>query len=758
MPPTIGAAAAIATQLAVPEILARLLSQRGVGLDEAARFLAPRLRDQLPDPAHLQDMDRAVERLVRAIREREKIVVFGDYDVDGATSAALLLRFFAAVGAEGGLYVPDRMREGYGPNAPALLRLKDEGVGLVICVDCGTTAHEALEAAKDAGLDLIVIDHHVAEPLLPSAVAVVNPNRLDEASAHGNLAAVGVAFLLAVAANRALRDSGWYRARPEPDLLQWLDLVALGTVCDVVPLTGLNRALVAQGLKVASRGANLGMAALAALGAAPGRIEPINAYQLGFVLGPRVNAGGRVGAADLGARLLSTDDPALAAELAQRLDGYNKERREIERATLEAAIELVERQNAESPVLVFAAAEGWHPGVIGIVAARLRERYDRPACVVALADGIGRGSGRSIPGLALGSAVIAARQAGLLINGGGHAMAAGFTVAADKLVELQDFLAARLNDGLDHAKLVPELAIDAAITPGAAQRWSGRPARRACPVRLGQPRAAFCVSGRARCLCRAGRHRASAAARCRRARERPELERHRLSRRRHARGQTLDRGEGQGHPHCRSPPARYLARRRRGAAGCRRRCVGGWLKRRTVMVDQTDIPEGVHEHHHHTEEGGDAGFRRWAAIYLGVVAMLLAISSLGGGKATKEMLAYNIRVSDTYAFAQAKYFRETAYDLAADQLEAEIAAQPAIPDAAKTMMTGRSINTASRRRATPATRRPMRGARSCSPRPRNWKPIATTPRRRTPTSSSPPRCSRSRSCSDRSRSSRPRAR
>ncbi|HEV2188054.1 MAG TPA: single-stranded-DNA-specific exonuclease RecJ [Stellaceae bacterium] len=464
-----GAAAAIATQLAVPEILARLLSQRGVGIEEAAQFLSPRLRDQLPDPAHLKDMDRAVERLVRAIREREKVVVFGDYDVDGATSAALLLRFFAAVGGEGALYVPDRMREGYGPNAPALLKLKHEGAGLVICVDCGTTAHEALEAAKAAGLDLIVVDHHVAEPLLPSAVAVVNPNRLDEASAHGNLAAVGVAFLLAVAANRALRDLGWYRARPEPDLMQWLDLVALGTVCDVVPLTGLNRALVAQGLKVAARGANPGVAALAALGAAPGRIEPISAYQLGYVLGPRVNAGGRVGAADLGARLLSTDDSALAAEWAQQLDGYNKERRQIERATLEAAIELVERQNSNSPVLVFAAAEGWHPGVIGIVAARLRERYERPACVVALADGIGRGSGRSIPGLALGSAVIAARQAGLLINGGGHAMAAGFTVAADKLVELQEFLAERLNDGLDHAKLVPELAIDAALTAEAAQ-------------------------------------------------------------------------------------------------------------------------------------------------------------------------------------------------------------------------------------------------------------------------------------------------
>ncbi|HWD60351.1 MAG TPA: single-stranded-DNA-specific exonuclease RecJ [Stellaceae bacterium] len=464
-----GMAAAIATQLAVPEILARLLSQRGVGLAEAARFLNPRLRDQLPDPAHLKDMDRAVERVVAAIRAREKIVVYGDYDVDGATSAALLLRFLAAVGAAGGLYVPDRMREGYGPNTAALLRLKEDGVGLVVTVDCGTTAHEALEAARTAGLDLIVIDHHVAEPLLPSAIAVVNPNRLDEASAHGQLAAVGVAFLLAVAANRALRDAGWYHDRPEPDLMQWLDLVALGTVCDVVPLTGLNRALVAQGIKVARRGANPGMVALAALGAANGRSEPIDAYQLGFVLGPRVNAGGRVGAADLGARLLSTDDPARAAEWAQHLDAYNKERREIEAQTLAAAIELVERQNADSPVLVFAAAEGWHPGVIGIVAARLRERYERPAVVVALAEGIGRGSGRSVPGLALGSAVIAARQAGLLVNGGGHAMAAGFTVAADRLIELQEFLAGRLNDGLDRAALVPELAIDAALSAAAAQ-------------------------------------------------------------------------------------------------------------------------------------------------------------------------------------------------------------------------------------------------------------------------------------------------
>jgi single-stranded-DNA-specific exonuclease len=464
-----GVAAEMATHHAIPEIVARLLAQRGVGLELAAQFLSPRLRDQLPDPAHLRDMDHAVERLVRAIRDGEKIVVFGDYDVDGATSAALLLRFFAAIGAHGAVYVPDRMREGYGPNTPALLKLKEEGAGLVICVDCGTTAHDALEAARVAGLDLVVIDHHVAEPLLPFAIAVVNPNRLDEASAHGNLAAVGVAFLLAVAANRALRDTGWYRSRPEPDLLQWLDLVALGTVCDVVPLTGLNRALVAQGLKVLQRGANPGMVALAAVAMASGRAAPPDAYHLGFVLGPRVNAGGRVGAADLGARLLSTDDPVLAAELAQLLDGYNRERREIEAHTLAAAIEAVEQRNLRSPHLVFAAAEGWHPGVIGIVAARLRERYERPACVVAIADGIGRGSGRSVPGLALGPAVIAARQAGLLLNGGGHAMAAGFTVAADRLPELEEFLAARLGDGLAKGMLVAELAIDAALSATAAQ-------------------------------------------------------------------------------------------------------------------------------------------------------------------------------------------------------------------------------------------------------------------------------------------------
>jgi single-stranded-DNA-specific exonuclease len=461
-------AATMAERLQLPEIVARLLAARGIGLADAPDFLAPRLRQSLPNPAHLRDMAAAVERLVGAVERGERIVVFGDYDVDGATSAAFLLRFFAAVGANAAVYVPDRLREGYGPNAPALLRLKAEGADLVVTVDCGATAHEPLAAAAEAGLDVIVVDHHVCEPLLPRALAQINPNRLDDDSPHGTLAAVGVAFLLVVALNRALREAGRYRARPEPDLLQWLDLVALGTVCDVVPLVGVNRALVAQGIKVVRRLANPGLKALATVG---GIKEPIDAYHLGFVLGPRVNAGGRVGGADLGARLLSTDDAAVAAELAARLDGYNRERREIEAKTLAEAIAIVEAA-PQSPALVFAARAGWHPGVIGIVAARLKERYERPACVVAIdsstGGGVGKGSGRSVRGAPLGPAVIAARQAGLLVNGGGHAMAAGFTVAAERIDALHAFLAERLGDGLGGVRLVPELAIDGALTAAGA--------------------------------------------------------------------------------------------------------------------------------------------------------------------------------------------------------------------------------------------------------------------------------------------------
>jgi single-stranded-DNA-specific exonuclease len=464
------AALAIAQRHGLPDAVARLLAARDVDLEGVPDFLDPTLRKFLPDPLHLKDMDVAVARLVRAVREGERIVVFGDYDVDGATSSALLLRFFRAVGGNIAVYIPDRRLEGYGPNAPALLKLRQEGADVVVTVDCGVTAFEPLAEAKRAGLDLIVIDHHQAEIALPDAVAVVDPNRIDDTSPHKQMAAVGVAFLLCVGVNRALREVGWYTTeRPEPDLRQWLDLVALGTVCDVVPLTGVNRALVRQGLLVMAQRRNAGLAALAdvaRLNETPG------AYHLGFLLGPRVNAGGRVGQADLGARLLSSDDPHEVGALAVRLDEFNAERRAIEREVLDQAIGRIEglygpdRKGLPSALVV--ESEGWHVGVIGIVASRLVERYGRPTFVIGMDGELGKGSGRSVRGVDLGAAVIAARQSGLLVNGGGHAMAAGLTVMRSALPDLAKFLDERIAPQLGTAPAVRELGIDAALTPGAA--------------------------------------------------------------------------------------------------------------------------------------------------------------------------------------------------------------------------------------------------------------------------------------------------
>ncbi|HXP32021.1 MAG TPA: single-stranded-DNA-specific exonuclease RecJ [Stellaceae bacterium] len=481
------AALTLAQQLQLPEIVCRVLAGRGIAAAEAERFLSPSLRECLPDPAHLKDMERAVARIVRALEHGETIAIFGDYDVDGATAAALLRRFLEGVGGRVMVYIPDRQREGYGPNAPALLQLKAQGVACVITVDCGVTAHAALAAAAEAGLDVIVVDHHIGEPALPRALAIINPNRIDETSPHGVLAAVGVAFLLAVAVNRALRQAGWYAERAEPDLLQWLDLVALGTVCDVVPLTGINRALVAQGLKVLRRRGNPGLAALADVA---GVGERIDAYHAAFILGPRVNAGGRIGEADLGARLLATDDPLVARDLAERLHALNAERREIEARVLAQAVAQVEREG--SGALLFVAGEGWHPGVIGIVASRLKELYNRPACVVAMANGVGKGSGRSVAGVALGPAVIAARQEGLLVNGGGHAMAAGFTVEAVKLIALRDFLNERVAVSLGEGQ-VAELGIDGALTAAGATLDLVAQLERLAPFGTGnsEPRFAF---------------------------------------------------------------------------------------------------------------------------------------------------------------------------------------------------------------------------------------------------------------------------
>ena len=479
----------LAQRLDVPEIVGRILAGRGVAESEAERFLAPTLRDALPDPLSFKGMEEAAARIVQAIKNGETIAIFGDYDVDGATSSALLKRFLEAVGGKVRVYIPDRQREGYGPNAPALLKLKADGAAITITVDCGVTAFAPLSAAADAGLDVIVVDHHVAEPSLPRALAVINPNRLDESGAHGNLAAVGVAFLLAVAVNRALRQAGHYASRAEPDLMTLLDLVALGTVCDVVPLTGINRALVAQGLKVMRQRGNIGIAALADTARLAERID---AYHAGFILGPRVNAGGRIGAADLGTRLLSTDDAIEARQIAVELDRLNDERRQIEARVLDEAITDVEAVGSKAP-LVFVAKQGWHAGVIGIVASRLKERYGRPALVAAIDDGIAKGSGRSVAGVALGATIIAARQAGLLINGGGHAMAAGFTVEASKLDALRDFLEARIAEALDGQEPVPELGVDGALACAAATPDFAALIERMAPFGTGnaEPRFAF---------------------------------------------------------------------------------------------------------------------------------------------------------------------------------------------------------------------------------------------------------------------------
>ena len=446
------------------ELLHHLFRARGASPADFARLKTPTLRDWLPDPSIFCDMETAATRLADALDRGETIVVFGDYDVDGATSAAVLIRYLRSVGATVGHYIPDRLLEGYGPSGDALVALKHAGADLVVTVDCGTQGFEALAAARDAGLDVIVVDHHKAATALPLALALVNPNRLDEgadAAAHGHLAAVGVAFLLAVALNRTLRGRGRFETRPEPKLTELLDLVALGTVADVVPLTGRNRAFVTQGLKVMRSRRNVGLTALIDVA---GLSKPPGARDLGFALGPRVNAGGRVGKSDLGVRLLTSDDPAEAMALAQELDRLNIDRRSIEAEVTEAALAIADPASNMAVALVTGA--GWHPGVIGIVASRLKDRLHRPTIVIALGDdGLGKGSGRSLPGVDLGAAVLAAKDAGLLIAGGGHAMAAGLTVAADKIDALAVFLNDRLSGAVDVAATARALDCDAAIAP-----------------------------------------------------------------------------------------------------------------------------------------------------------------------------------------------------------------------------------------------------------------------------------------------------
>ncbi len=436
-------ALAMMQQLGLPGALARVLAGRGVDVESAEPFLNPTLKNLLPDPSHLRDMDAAAARIAQAIVAGETVAVFGDYDVDGATSTALLKRYFAALGRDILVYIPDRAKEGYGPNIAAFEQLKAQGATLILTVDCGTVAREPIAAIVAQGVEVIVVDHHMAEPELPSAL-VVNPNRLDQDSEYGHLAAVGMVFLLLVALSRTLRTMHFFADKPEPNLLQWLDLVALGTVCDVVPLKTLNRAFVAQGLKVMAQRGNAGLRALADVARLD---EAPNTYHAGFLIGPRINAGGRVGAANLGTRILSSEDAAECEQIAQQLDAYNAERQAIEMSVLEAAMAQAERQ-ANMPCSIV-AGEGWHEGVIGIVAGRLKEAFNKPAAVIAVASGKGKGSARSVSGADMGAAITAARIDGLLSAGGGHSMAAGFSLDMANYDAFVAYLNARLSAAVD---------------------------------------------------------------------------------------------------------------------------------------------------------------------------------------------------------------------------------------------------------------------------------------------------------------------
>ncbi|MBU1272418.1 MAG: single-stranded-DNA-specific exonuclease RecJ [Alphaproteobacteria bacterium] len=483
--------------LGLEEPLARALASRGVRADQGADFLTPTLRALFPDPSSFMDMDAAAEALLDAFQAKSQVHIFADYDVDGASSAALLVRWFRAMGADLPIYVPDRLTEGYGPSAKAFDTLKAAGANLVVTVDCGAAANEALAHAAAIDLNVVVIDHHLMRSEPPRALAVVNPNRPGCNSGQGNLAAAGVVFVLLAALNREARRRGLFADRPEPDIRQWLDLAALGAICDVTALTGFNRALTGLGLKVMSDWKNPGLRALlAAAGAEQG---PAKSNHAGFILGPRINAGGRIGRSDLGARLLSTDDPAEAQALALELDALNLSRREVERAVTEAAVRRVEATgaHADETALVVVAGEDWHPGVVGIVAGRLRERWRKPVIVIGLdpVTGLGKGSGRSQPGMNLGRAIQAAWEAGVLLAGGGHAMAAGLTMDGARLAELTDFLNDRLAGERIEAVAMDALEIDALIDPGAATRALFESFEQLAPFGPANPEPVFALNG-----------------------------------------------------------------------------------------------------------------------------------------------------------------------------------------------------------------------------------------------------------------------
>lgn len=459
-------ALAMAQLHGMPELIARVLAGRGVSVEEAPAFLDPTIRNLMPDPSSLTDCGKAANRIAAAVINRERVAIFGDYDVDGASSSALLSRFFSHFGIEATIYIPDRIFEGYGPNPAAINQLIDNGAQLIVTVDCGSTSHESLAVAAERGIDVVVIDHHQVTHELPVAHALVNPNREDDLSGQGHLCAAGVVFLVLVATLRLLKEAG-HPAAGSLDLLSLLDLVALATVCDVVPLKGLNRAYVVKGLIAARHQKNAGLAALLKVAGLSGPVTP---YHLGFLIGPRINAGGRISDAALGSRLLTLDDPVEAGEIAERLDGLNRERQAMEAAMLEEAEAevLAEYGTAEKASILVTESSKWHPGIVGLLAARLKEKFQRPAFAIAFdPSGKGAGSGRSIAGFDLGRMVRAAVDQGLLVKGGGHAMAAGLTVERAKLGALRAFFE-------EHAgSTVLDLAAGAALKIDGALSASG---------------------------------------------------------------------------------------------------------------------------------------------------------------------------------------------------------------------------------------------------------------------------------------------
>jgi single-stranded-DNA-specific exonuclease len=461
-------ATAISQRHGLPDLVGRVLAARGVGLDAVPTFLDPTLKALMPDPSTLRDMDKAAARLADAVQVKQNVAIFGDYDVDGACSSALMKRFLEFHDTPARIYIPDRLFEGYGPNVAAIEGLVNEGAKLIVTVDCGTTSYEPLAAARKLGADVVVIDHHQADERLPDVTALVNPNRQDDISGQGMLCAAGVVFLVLVATTRELRRRGHYSGAREPDLLALLDMVALATVADVVPLVGLNRAYVKKGLAVMRARENVGLTALsdaAGLSVAP------TPYHLGFILGPRINAGGRIGNAALGATLLSSSDPTEAQRIAETLHRLNKERKDIETAVLEEAMAIADRQVTDNPdrAILVVGSDAWHKGVVGLVASRLVERFRRPACVIAWdATAMGTGSLRSVPGIDLGAAVRAAVTAGHLAKGGGHAMAAGLTVSRDSLAPLEAFLQSHLGAAAKGMGDVAHLDIDASLVASGA--------------------------------------------------------------------------------------------------------------------------------------------------------------------------------------------------------------------------------------------------------------------------------------------------